>query len=118
MWLGPAKVVFQERKMVLLDHGGYYVKVSPNRLTKAPGEFGKLQADETQQEEKNDSSDDETPPHQKVDDQPQEKGVEEKHPSEETSHVEDSSQETEHTPVAAEKVTPQPTRQSLRVLNK
>ena len=117
MWLGPAKVVFQERKMVLLDHGGYYVKVSPNRLTKAPGEFGKLQG-ETQQEEKNESSDDETPPHQKVDDQPQEKGVEEKHPSEETSHVEDSSQETEHIPVVAEKVTPQPTRQSLRVLNK
>ena len=31
-WLGPAQVVFQDRKIVLLDHGGYFIKVSPNRL--------------------------------------------------------------------------------------
>ena len=31
-WLGPASVVFQDRKIVLLDHGGYFIKVSPNRL--------------------------------------------------------------------------------------
>ena len=31
-WLGPATVVFQDRKIVLLDHGGYFIKVSPNRL--------------------------------------------------------------------------------------
>ena len=40
-WLGPAKVVFQDRKVVFLDHGGYYIKVSPNRLLKAPCQFVK-----------------------------------------------------------------------------
>ena len=38
-WLGPAKVVFQDRKVVLLDHGGYYIKVSPNLLQKTHNQF-------------------------------------------------------------------------------
>ncbi len=38
-WLGPAKVVFQDRKIVLLDHGGYYIKVSPNLLRKIHSQF-------------------------------------------------------------------------------
>ena len=31
-WLGHTSVVFQDRKIVLLDHGCYFLKVSPNRL--------------------------------------------------------------------------------------
>ena len=33
-WLGPAKVVFQDGKVVFIRHGGIFVRVSPNRLTK------------------------------------------------------------------------------------
>lgn len=33
-WLGPANVVFQEGKEVFIRHGGIFVRVSPNRLTK------------------------------------------------------------------------------------
>ena len=33
-WLGPSKVIFQDGKVVLVDHGGFYIKVSLNRLTK------------------------------------------------------------------------------------
>lgn len=37
-WLGPGRVVFQDRKVVFVRHGGVYVRVSPNRLQKAtPG---------------------------------------------------------------------------------
>ena len=38
-WLGPARVIFQDRKVVLIDHGGFYIKVSPNRLTKVSNQF-------------------------------------------------------------------------------
>ena len=38
-WLGPARVIFQDRKVVLIDHGGFYIKVSPNRLTKVSSQF-------------------------------------------------------------------------------
>ena len=38
-WLGPAKVIFQDRKIVLLDHGGYYIKVSANLLQKIHEQF-------------------------------------------------------------------------------
>lgn len=34
MWLGPAKVVFRDGKVVLVRHGGIFVRVSPNRLNK------------------------------------------------------------------------------------
>ena len=33
-WLGPAKVVFQDGKVVFVRHGGIFVRVSPNRLNK------------------------------------------------------------------------------------
>ena len=33
-WLGPAIVIGQEGKVVFLKHGGYLVRVSPNRLIK------------------------------------------------------------------------------------
>lgn len=33
-WLGPARVVFQDGKVVFIRHGGIFVRVSPNRLTK------------------------------------------------------------------------------------
>ena len=33
-WLGPANVVFQDGKVVFIRHGGIFVRVSPNRLTK------------------------------------------------------------------------------------
>ena len=35
-WLGPAKVVFQDDKVIFIRHGGVMVRVSPNRLMKAP----------------------------------------------------------------------------------
>ena len=34
-WLGPGKVVFQDGKVVFVRHGSIYVRVSPNRLSKA-----------------------------------------------------------------------------------
>jgi hypothetical protein len=34
-WLGPAKVVFQDGKVVFVRHGGTFVRVSPNHLLKA-----------------------------------------------------------------------------------
>ena len=34
-WLGPAKVMFQDGRIVFLRHGGVVVRVSPNRLVKA-----------------------------------------------------------------------------------
>lgn len=33
-WLGPATVVFQDSKVVFVRHGGIFVRVSPNRLSK------------------------------------------------------------------------------------
>jgi len=36
-WLGPAKVVFQDGKVVFVRHGGVFVRVTPNRLIKANG---------------------------------------------------------------------------------
>ena len=33
-WLGPASVVFQDGKVVFVRHGGIFVRVSPNRLSK------------------------------------------------------------------------------------
>jgi hypothetical protein len=36
-WLGPAKVIFQDGKVVFVRHGGTYVRVSPNRLLSAGG---------------------------------------------------------------------------------
>jgi len=49
-WLGPAKVVFQDGKVVFLRHGGVFVRVSPNRLAKTiPG------GDDLDKEEKEDS---------------------------------------------------------------
>ena len=37
--LGPAKVVFQDGKVVFVRHGGVFVRVSPNHLIKAKNEF-------------------------------------------------------------------------------
>ena len=31
-WLGPGKVVFQDGKVILIRHGGAFVRVLPNRL--------------------------------------------------------------------------------------
>lgn len=33
-WLGPATVVFQDGKVIFVRHGGIFVRVSPNRLSK------------------------------------------------------------------------------------
>ena len=40
-WLGPAKVIFQDGKVIFIRHGGVFVRVSPNRLLKAGREFAK-----------------------------------------------------------------------------
>lgn len=34
-WLGPGKVLYQDGRVVYIKHGGYMVRVSPNRLVKA-----------------------------------------------------------------------------------
>ena len=38
-WLGPAKVIFQDGKVVYVRHGFDWVKVSPNKLVKSGKEF-------------------------------------------------------------------------------
>ena len=38
-WLGPAKVIFQDGKIVFVRHGAFWVKVSLNRLVKSGKEF-------------------------------------------------------------------------------
>lgn len=38
-WLGPAKVVFQDGKVIFIRHGAYVVRVSANRLVKAGNEL-------------------------------------------------------------------------------
>ena len=40
-WRGPAKVVFQDGKVIFIRHGGYAVRVSANRITKAGTELEK-----------------------------------------------------------------------------
>ena len=39
-WLGPAKVLFQDGKVIWIRHGDYIVKVSPTRLTRASMDTG------------------------------------------------------------------------------
>ena len=34
-WLGPAKVIFQDGKVIFVRHGSVFVRVSPNRLCRA-----------------------------------------------------------------------------------
>ena len=38
-WLGPAKVVCQDGKIVFIRHGGVFIRVSPNRLLLAGREY-------------------------------------------------------------------------------
>ena len=40
-WLGPARVMFQDGKVIFLRHGGCVVRVSANRLIKAGSELAK-----------------------------------------------------------------------------
>jgi hypothetical protein len=40
-WRGPAKVVFQDGKVIFIRHGGYAVRVSVNRIVKAGEELEK-----------------------------------------------------------------------------
>ena len=38
-WLGPAKVVFQDGKVIFVRHGSVFIRVSPNRVIKAGKDF-------------------------------------------------------------------------------
>ena len=38
-WLGPAKVIFQDGKVIFIRHGGSFVRVSPNRVILAGKEL-------------------------------------------------------------------------------
>ena len=40
-WMGPAKVVFQDGKIIFVRHGAVYIRVSANRLIKAGAELAK-----------------------------------------------------------------------------
>nr|XP_034319149.1 uncharacterized protein LOC109620710 [Crassostrea gigas] len=44
-WLGPGKVVFQDRKVVFVRHGGVFVRVSPNRLCKIKHDKSDIETD-------------------------------------------------------------------------
>ena len=48
-WEGPARVVFQDNKVILVRHGGFFYKVSANRLLPAQTDtVEKIQNDQTQ----------------------------------------------------------------------
>ena len=36
-WLGPAKVVFQDNKVIFLCYGGMFIRCSPDQLLKTSG---------------------------------------------------------------------------------
>ena len=38
-WMGPGKVIFQDRKVIFVRHGSIYVRVSANRIVKKGEEF-------------------------------------------------------------------------------
>ena len=48
-WRGPAKVVFQDGKVIFIRHGGYAVRVSANRLVKAGDELEKRIREENEE---------------------------------------------------------------------
>ena len=48
-WLGPAKVVCQDGKVIFIRHGGVFVRVSPNRLLLAGKEFYQDKLEEEEQ---------------------------------------------------------------------
>ena len=56
-WLGPAKVVFQDGKIIFVRQGGYMYKVSANRLLPAGEELAKSikSKEETDDKERSDS---------------------------------------------------------------
>ena len=66
-WLGPAKVIFQDGKVIFIRHGAVWVRVSPNRLVKSGREFSDVPqgiTDELSSEDiqvLQDSSDDDNP---------------------------------------------------------
>ena len=43
MWLGPAKVVAQDGKVVFIRHGGNIMRMTPNRLLKTTNSKGEIQ---------------------------------------------------------------------------
>ena len=40
-WLGPAKIIFEDGKVIFIRHGAVWVKVSPNRVVKSGAEFSR-----------------------------------------------------------------------------
>ena len=48
-WRGPAKVVFQDGKVIFIRHGGYAVRVSANRIVKAGNELEKRIREENEE---------------------------------------------------------------------
>ena len=54
-WLGPGKVMFQDRKVVFIHHGSSFIRVSPNHLLKNPPSFNYQTPDDSVQSLKNDS---------------------------------------------------------------
>lgn len=51
-WLGPAKVMFQDGKVVFIRHGSMFYRVSINRLNPANDNSGEVIGEETLNEEK------------------------------------------------------------------
>jgi transposase InsO family protein len=44
-WLGPAKVMFQDGKVVFLRHGGAFIRVAPHRVIKVQSEVENVQSE-------------------------------------------------------------------------
>ena len=56
-WMGPAKVVFQDGKIIFVRHGSTYIRVSANRLVKAGEELTRklMNSEELESEDKVDT---------------------------------------------------------------
>ena len=56
-WLGPATVVFQDGKVVFVRHGGIFVRVSPNRLSKGENMKSLTKIDQSDTEQSDNQTD-------------------------------------------------------------
>ena len=56
-WLGPATVVFQDGKVVFVRHGGIFVRVSLNRLSKGKNMKSLTKMDQSDAEQSDNQTD-------------------------------------------------------------
>ena len=57
MWMGPAKVIFQDGKVIMIRHGGHYCRVSANRIHPVHDDLAvKLDEDNKEEEDIDDTT--------------------------------------------------------------